>query len=314
LLGFVIPLLWNFVTILQGKGLGMEIYWTGLKRYSGVYSNIHTMGHNMGLLVMVVSIYYVLTTDVLGKALKTSYKILLLLMVLIALYCLYKSQTRTVYVGLAVFMVVWLFYYNKKMLVGLILFSVIGLIGVSSKVETIFFDVKEALEGQRDIERAGSGRPFIWMHNLEIFMDVGVEKKLAGVGIGNTKSAAGADRGTVDEGVGVVWNSHNDYLGVLMETGVVGFVIQLVIYLLIFQKIRKLSPKEKSVFLGLFCAIVAMNLLSNSYISRFGLAQMFFMILVYIELPRLKTTTEKTKEAVVKNDDKRCGFQSVRLR
>lgn len=311
ILGYLIPVIVNFVFILQGKGLGQVIYWTGLERYSGIYSGIHMMAHNMGFFIMLIAMYYVLVKETPKVKISRLKYLIIAVLSILALYCLYKSQTRTVFVGLTVFISIWLYRYNKKLLM-----FVSGVIFVSSillapYLATVFFDVIEAVEGKRDIERAGSGRPLIWKHNLTIYSELGIDRKISGVGIGNTKSFIEGS-GHLEGVEGVVWNSHNDYLETLMQTGAIGFILQFILYVLIYKKIRKIKSPSRGVYEAMFFAVVLMNILSNSYISRFGIAQLFFMIMVFIELPdQVKNKTEKDEELVVSNQQYTRG---VRLR
>lgn len=283
ILGYVIPIVWNFIVIFQGEGLESVIFWTGLERYSGIYNNIHTNGHSMGFFVMLLTTYFVLMKGTSKNIISFKHAILFV-MALLALYCLYKSQTRTVYVGLLAFFMIWLYRNNKKLLMLFSIVFVVTLLAFAPLLKTVFFDVLEAVEGKRDIEDAGSGRPYIWKHNLNIYKNLSIDRQIAGVGIGNTATHVGGT-GSVSGTKDVVWNSHNDYLEALMETGAVGFLLQLTLYFLIYKRIKRISTKEAAVYEGMFLAIVLMNILSNSYISRFGLAQIFFMVMVYIELP-----------------------------
>ena len=292
IIGYLIPIIWNFIVIVQGKGLGLVIYWTGLERYEGIYHGVHTMAHNMGFFIMLIALYYVLTKESTTIKISAFKYIILFILVLLALYCIYKSGTRTVYVGLLVFFIAWLFKYNKKLLVLFSIMSVVTILLAAPILKTLFFDVVEAVEGERNIEKAGSGRPYIWKHNLTIYSELGIDRKIAGIGIGTATTMLKDS----------VWNSHNDYLEALMQTGAIGFLLQLAMYFLIYKKIKKIKTKEAGVYEAIFIAVVVMNMLSNSYISRFGLAQLLFMVLVYIELPavtkgEIKKINIKQKEA-----------------
>jgi O-antigen ligase len=198
---------------------------------------------------------------------------------MLALYCLYNSFVRTCFLGLAVFVYYYLFRINKKALI--IITVAVGIIGVMSAavLYTIFFDMVDAAEGKTSAERFGSGRPYIWMHNLTEFSNFSLDRKLAGAGIGNRRNIHSSSLG--DD----VWNSHNDLLEVLMQTGIIGFIIFIMMQFFMFQKIRRLEGREKYIFLALFFAVFFMNCVSNSYIVRFGLGQMYYIVLSYIELP-----------------------------
>lgn len=288
-IGFSVPIIVSAYMIFHGMGFAGAIYWTGLERYSGVYSEIHTMGHNMGFFLMLSTIFIVLrklNKDSSAARLGLGWLVFIALLAGLALYDLYNSQVRTVYMGMLVFFFLTLFFYNKK---GLILFlslltaSIIVLAPLYSK---IFFDVVGAYKGKSDVEMAGSGRPFIWDHNISLYSELPFDRQLAGVGIGNTVTDAFSGPGlskklTIDN----VWNSHNDFLEVMMETGALGLLIILLIYLRFLSDIWKMKGRDKYVFLAFFAAVMLMNFLSNSYINRFGLAQMFYMLLVYIQLP-----------------------------
>lgn len=101
---------------------------------------------------------------------------------------------------------------------------------------------------------------------------------------------------------GVVWNSHNDFLEVMMQTGLIGLLIYLMMQFCIYSKIRQLKGKELYVFLALFYAVNFMNFISNSYVSRFGLGQIFYAVLAFIELPDVKRREEE--EAIELDNDK----------
>ena len=96
-----------------------------------------------------------------------------------------------------------------------------------------------------------------------------------------------------------------------METGAVGFILQLLWYILIYKKIKKIKSKEVSVYKALLWAVVVVNSISNSYLSRFGLAQLFFMLLVYIELPDRENNTTKNQQ--VTTDESLKSHRVLRL-
>jgi O-antigen ligase len=141
----------------------------------------------------------------------------------------------------------------------------------------------------------------IWSHNLAIFAKLPIDRQLAGVGIGNFmgNSFAADIQASSKLTMNHVWNSHNDFLEMLMEIGIIGLLLTLVLYVAIGRAILRLPGKGRHGFLALFLAVVVMNILSNSYIARFGLAQMFFMLLVYIEQPGSQTGLVDKEQRVV---------------
>lgn len=282
ILGYSIPVISSAYLIFRGRGLDKVLYWTGLHRFQGVYENPHNMAHCMTFLVIIICIYAVICTvdDNLKPMSKRKVTLFIFsVLSILALYCLYKSFVRTCFIGLLIFVYYYLFRINKKALI--IITVIISIVGVMSAalLYTIFYDMVDAVEGKTSAERFGSGRPFIWMHNLQEFSNFSLDRKLAGAGIGNRRTIHSVNPG--DD----VWNSHNDLLEVLMQTGIIGFILYIFMQYFLFKKIRRLEGREKYIFLALFFAVFFMNCISNSYIIRFGLAQMYYVVLSYIELP-----------------------------
>lgn len=306
ILGYSIPVLGSAFLIVQGKGLDRVMYWTGLHRFQGIYVNPHNLAHCMTFLLMVICIYAVICAiDPKLKRISQRKATLIFFSALsvIALYCLYKSYVRTCFLGLLVFVYYFLFRINKKLLMALTLF--LGILGMlfAALLYTIFFDMIDAAKGKVDAERFGSGRPYIWKHNLTEFSKFPLDRQLAGAGIGNRRTIHSSNVG--DD----VWNSHNDFLEVLMQTGIVGFIIFILMQFFMLQKIRRLEGKEKYVFLALFLAVAFMNFVSNSYIVRFGLGQMYYVVLAYIELPvhQQRFTQEEVDDAQTMEFEARKG-------
>jgi hypothetical protein len=67
-----------------------------------------------------------------------------------------------------------------------------------------------------------------------------------------------------------------------MQLGGVGIGLLVAIYWLMFRRIMRLPSESKPLFLALFGAVLVMNFLSNSYVTRVGLGQLFVMVLVGI--------------------------------
>lgn len=290
--GFSLPVFGSAWLTFIGQGIDMEVYSTGVSRYRGVYANIHNMGHSMALVLMLMTIYLVIsrprnirtaTNSVSGTpawwAIAGS-----VCLGAAALYCLFNAQVRTAYVGLFLFVVVLLFCYSKKALAGFVITCMAFALVFSSALRIVFYDVDEAVRGERSLDRAGSGRPAIWSHNLRLFGDLTLDRKIAGVGIGNTGIGASA-KGLLKDRQGA-WNSHNDFLETLMQTGALGLCLLVGIYYSMWRAVIRMNGRGRGAFLALFVTVMAMNFLSNSYVSRFGLAQIFFMIMVYVEMPQ----------------------------
>ena len=281
IVAYSVPIVFSAVLILLKKGVYVQDYWTGLYRFTGTFPNPHDFGHSMALFLFICAIYVTLLKYRLGVSVSTFKKYFMLIVAVFALYCLYKSYVRTAFLGLVIFTFIYFYFYNKKVLVigGVtIVFAVVASWSVWS---LIFHDVVDVAEGERDSDRIASGRPYIWNHNLTEFSKLTFDRKLAGVGLGNRShvlsTASGADN---------FWNSHNDYLEIMIQTGVIGLMIFVFLQMLIIRSILKLPKQERNVFVAFYIAVFCMNFASNSYIDRFGLSQTFYMLLAYIEIRR----------------------------
>ncbi len=295
LIGYSIPILASTFLIVQGKGLYRVLYWNNLFRYSGVYVNPHNLGHCMSLYLMTLVLFAVICAqhEELIPIIKQRFFFVFSCMISVfALYCLYKSYVRTCFFGFMLFIYYYLFRVNKKLLAFLSLVMGVILILSAAVVYTIFFDMVDAVKGP-DKSQFGSGRPLIWKHNIEAYASQPLDGILAGVGVGNINAHINLRLKSGD-----VLNSHNDFLDVLTQTGLVGFFLFMGFQFCLFQKIRQLEGRERYVFLALFLTVTFVNFVSNSYVTRFGLGQMFYALLAYIELPEHKLRREQKLEGV----------------
>lgn len=284
ILGFIVPVLVTAGMTATGHGAEWVNYWTGEPRYQGVYSGPHNMSHNMTFLIILCGVYAVLSFDARRKiAMSLPKKCLLAVLTVAALYCLYESGVRTPLVGLVVFLAVLLFFVNKRLLVigGVAAVVVVALFSFQLKERFYYESIMFERTGHVEEDELASGRPRLWKQNLDEFSRMPIDRQLAGVGIGNSVENAHSDLQEIVE-------SHNDLLEVLIQTGVVGFVIFFAINAALLRAILRLRGHEKHLFLAVFAAVLVMNFASNSYVSRFGLAQMYYFIMAYVELARVR--------------------------
>lgn len=291
LAGLSVPIFLSTALILAGGGMEntRADYFTGTFRWQGVYAGSHSMGHNATFFLMVAAIY----VGVFGKnglegqgADSWPVRIILLTTAIAALFCLGMSQVRTALLGLTTFVVVYLYFRNRK---ALFLF-----IGVSAVAVVLLFPVIKpyvapelvmAEKGQGDLTYIGSGRFYIWATALTEFTNLPLDQKIAGFGIGRHLTVFG------DELV-----SHNDYMDLLLRTGIVGLLLYLLRELLFLKAIFGVQAvRVRQLFFCLFAAVVVMNMVSVSYIGRFGLGQMYAMVLAYVGLRR---SAENTRPAI----------------
>jgi len=288
--GFAIPIVISAVMIALGKGLGSVNYWTSAPRYQGIFAGGHSLAHNTTLFLMtLIAFATVMRAQPQGNGktteLRAAAKIILFSLAGFSFYCLVMSRVRTAMVGLLVFLVIYLAVFNKRILV---LSGVVGIIGIPlywPMIKNFLFpDIVMIEMGHGDISALGSGRLGFWVKNLEIFGSLQLDQQLAGIGIGAQKVRS----------VLGIWDSHNDYLDVLLQTGIVGFALFAALQVALLRSILRIPGSERYVYLALFTAVTAMNMVSNSYVSRFGLAQLYYIVLAYVEIRRRKEPTEST--------------------
>ena len=280
IVGFGLPVAASTVLTLLGLGVDRVNFWTGIPRYLGVYSGPHNMGHNMTFLIMLMVLYFTIGRSQAGgiglSRVRMGY---LGVMALAALYCLYMTGVRTAILGLGVFVVMLLFIYRRKhLLIGAAVVVVALPILKDDIVHHLYYEAVMAEKSQEhSVENIASGRPRIWETVWGEFSGMPLDRKLAGVGIGNSWDKPGSN-------LKVIEDSHNDFLEVLIQTGYVGFALFLALHVLLLRGVLRLQGLERHVLLALFVAVVVMNLASNSYVSRFGLAQMYYLVLSYVAL------------------------------
>jgi O-antigen ligase len=123
--------------------------------------------------------------------------------------------------------------------------------------------------------KLGSGRPARWANDIALYAQLPLDEKIAGIGIGVRSTSD-------DDEVG----GHSDWLRVLWDTGIIGFVLFAWLQILILRAILRMRGSERHIFLALFAAVNVMMLVSNSYTLRIQVGQLYYMILAFIEIPR----------------------------
>lgn len=280
LCGYFVPVIGSSVLISLGKSLEQLNYWTKLSRYEGVFANSHNMAHSMAFYIMALVLFLHLRFyDNLekGKRVDNVWVLPLVMLSPAVLFCLYMSYVRTAFLGLVLFFVIYLFQVNRVLLFWALLVGGVSLVAIMPLLKLVFFDVVEVIEGEKGLERLGSGRPFFWKHNIQEFLGLPMDRKLLGGGIGNDIAMNTYRAGDS------FWDSHNDYLDVLIETGIVGFCLFFLIQIMFWIRIFRLDFAVRAPFVALMGSVTFMNFASNSYISRFHVAQLLYLVLAYVK-------------------------------
>lgn len=279
IVGFSIPTLLSVFLIAIGEGVYWVSYWTGIPRWRGAYLGPHAMGHSMTLLLMTLIIYvYFLRrrTLPLGGLGRIQIGALAILGAL-AFLCLILSQVRSAIIGFVCFVAVVVMLNNRKALIaGSVALALAGMASVPYWVPWLLPELITIEQGRADMSDLGSSRPKYWMHNLTLYGNLPIDKQIAGAGLASRAE-------TMYVGSEEVLDSHNDWLDLLMQTGLVGLFLYLAIQFLIFRKAMRLDAPVRSLFLGLIVAVNLMMFVSNSYVWRIQVGHLYFILLAFIE-------------------------------
>jgi len=283
IVGFSVPVVLSAALIAAGKGVAYVSYWTGIARYQGAYDGAHNLGHSMTFFLFLLILYRGTARLDFGtrtRELGSGEKIILSVLGGLALYCLYMSQVRSAILGFAIFFILYFYHINRKLLIlGAAAVAIIGLALLPRWLPALLPDVVLYEEGRIDAGELGSGRQGIWAHQIKVFAEFPIDQKLAGAGIGN-KDPTGTRTDVLD--------SHNDWLDLPMQTGIVGLTLFVLLQFLILRAILKLRGQERYFFLAMFVAVNFMMAVSNSYVYRIAVCQTYYMVLALIELRHSK--------------------------
>jgi hypothetical protein len=279
-IAYLIPLFGSLFDILLGNSAVKVEYLTGVERHSGVFKAIHALANTMFFFSAFFYLKYFIFRP------ENRYIRYALIFLLIAsIYCLVKTYARSAFLGFFIFWSIALFGYDKKkyFFCFLILSLSVGIF-YQSNLKQIFFKTAEVEEA--DINTASSGRAFLWEHNIRLFLNnYSFDEKLLGRGIGTgTQGVFGKEN--------EIWSSHNDYLHLLMHSGVIGLFLYLLIHVAILKDILlgKIEKKLKYFYLGIIFSIIVVNFVSGIITYTLPTAQLFWMVMgfYYILKPFLK--------------------------
>ena len=267
-LGFIIPIVGSALLIASGIS-SYEVTQSGLQRQEGLTSGVHTAAHTM----LIFSYVYALL-KVQAKNQSRIWRWLLFILLLLSIYCIWKTYTRTVWLGGMLFWLIFLWARSKRWFWSLLMVGFIGALIYSTQLQDLFWQKNAAGQKVHEVDTASSGRISLWTHNFTVYRELSLPLKLLGVGIGNEMKV-------VDEVDMFTASSHNDYLTVLMTAGLIGLLLILGIYggLLTVVLRSQVQRQLKFLFLGLIISVMLMNMVSNSYLTRFPIAQYFWLLM-----------------------------------
>ena len=272
IIGLSLTILINFfeIAILGKSGEIFRGYGQSVIRYGGLTGGEHTLAHMMSVFWFTFFLCSIFNFDMIKKR-----KICWYVLLIMSLYCIYKSYTRTVFLGLVIFILVYSYGLGKKKFITCLLIIISVVLIFKGILFVAFGDVKEALK-YKEYYKAGSGRIKIWTTELNKFEKFSFDRKILGIGLGYEKFYTRFKKERY-----FIARSHNDFLGLLMTLGIIGFLLYIAILALCLRDVinSSLETRGKFFFFGFLISIIFMNFISNSYLSRVQLSQVFWMFM-----------------------------------
>lgn len=259
-IGYVIPLLISIFSIVLGTSINRIDYYSGVVRYSGAFRGPHSFAYAM------LNFTFLYCLFIRFRKLPSSRStVLMSIMLVVSIFCLYLSGTRTALIGVALFWLVNSFSYKRKYRFAIFILCGIIAVSMSENFQRLFWKTEHY-----DLNIATSGRLEVWEHNLAVFKDASLQEQIYGQGIRITEGLRDPQT--------KIWSSHNDYLELLMGVGVLGLLLYLILLCNLIWDISicSLNRQTKLLFGAILVTIIAMNFGSNASIFRAENAQYFW--------------------------------------
>ena len=256
------------ILIFFDKSIEVVNYYTGLSRHSGLIINAHGLSHLM-IFFTFISLYIFLDKIYM----KPVYKWMIFFFLLLSYYNIYYSYVRNGYLSIVIFWSIFTFYCEKKYWIFLaFIILIVGVLNYDN-LSTIFWQTDE-----HSINAASSGRLTIWKHNIDLFINQDIFKKICGWGLIEYRSVIGAKNFPA--------SSHNDYLQLLMETGLVGLILYFLILFMLISDAYKITKYKflKYNYLSSIITFMFISMVTNGWVLRVECGQLFWSFIggVYI--------------------------------
>lgn len=239
-------------------------------KYTGIFNNPNTLGISIYLALFIHILLFNLTKNLLAKFLIT-------LVILLDVLLLFLSSSRAVWISLMIGVLVYFIFkfISKNKLIYRIcyLFTVASIISYSylypklqeTKIGIILDDFIIEYTGKSFY----SGRQDLWLYIINLIE----QKKILGYGVSTTLSDV----------MLTGFTAHNTYLSVILQTGILGFLIYLILLFLIWDllyfKVDKLNSTLK-IFPAFFISLLIYQTFELSFMQgrySLGVIEMMFV-------------------------------------
>ena len=223
----------------------------------GVASNINIAGFSIALLLPF--------TLIKQKKLDRLKKIILSCLISITIFSGFLTGSRGTILSITVIYLIFLSkeFFSKNDIKNKIkesLYLIIPFLFSIIITEILFDSMRYSYRMNQIIERGSSSRIDYYKDALNSFK----EKPLTGIGIGNWKLNSIEKGKRHIEGYIVPYHSHNDFIQLLAETGILGLISYVMIFILsLYKPIRELSILKKPILFSCFCFMLIYFLDAN---------------------------------------------------
>lgn len=264
-ISFLIPIALSTFFILAGRNIPVIEYWNELPRHAGVFAGSHTLSYTM----LLVSFFFCILHHV-YQFKNIVYQFCVNVFLLLSIYCLYQSHTRTAIIGLIIFWLIYLFGNKKNLFFIVIIFGIAIGVLFHNHIQTLIWKTPE----DQDIERATSGRTAMFENNIKLFIDSNLLKKLIGHGITHESR----------------YGFHNDFMRLLISSGLIGLFLYLsLLFYFLLDIFMCKDKKTKYLFGAILISVAAMNFGSNGFVFRIELSQYFWLIVgIFYNLQKIR--------------------------
>ncbi|MBN1307317.1 MAG: O-antigen ligase family protein [Chitinispirillaceae bacterium] len=234
------------LSVIEGAAALLQYFQTGdnsintLRTITGTFSTHHAILGSMMVFPLALCIYRsTASRHLLGKIFYLSGGVL-------SFYIVVISGSRSSIVGIIASIVIWLFFgfsVTKKYLISIMVVGVVAtVLFLFSPLRRLVIDtIKNSETSMLDI--SSYQRLIIWKEAFHQFAEASPLNKLFGIGIGNYYTMTYSFQ--MIEGFNWVSGAHNNYIHVLIETGIVGFFVFIFFFGFILAALWRRSTNDR---------------------------------------------------------------------
>lgn len=258
-----------FAIVLMDSYLIQQLLW-----YSSIESRTKVTGTFVFLGPNEIAAFYNMYTVILtGIFLFTKRKLLklfLLGIICVNIFCILFLFSRGAYIGLVVGFLFLFLFRARLLLIPLLLAVIYWQVALPQKVQE---RIKMTTDEYGQLDKSNTGRLVVWQQSLELFN----KSPVIGVGYG------------VFQYLGFnLKDTHNIYLKILAEQGLVGlFIFLLLLFILFFQGLKLLKNSDDDFAKGLglgFSACILVLMINNLFGDRWTYIEMISYLWIFAGL------------------------------